>query len=117
MKKTRWIGALVVAALPGCDLLDQGRDVFEGALVVVLGPGGVTYVSRPDGIEALCDFSRDTGCVTTVEVPGTAFEEAGSCVVGIAGMANTTAADLSDMNTVLSNVTAGRMRFATVTGE
>jgi hypothetical protein len=94
--------------------IDLSGQAFDGALVLVLGPGGVAYVSRPDGIEALYDFSRDASLIATVEVPGAAFDEAGSYVVGIAGMANTRADDFSNMNTLLSNVTAGRMHFEIV---
>ena len=95
------------------DLTGQG---FHSALVVVieLTSGEVSYSNEPQDIREFYDFTRGSGEVETLDIPGTAFPAMGAYAVGVAGMVHTKAADFEGMNTVLSSIMSGQMVFAPV---
>lgn len=96
----------------GQDLvIDLTGQPFDAALVMVLdAQGNITYSNEPQGIKEIYDFTHGNGGgVGAVTIPGTAFADDSVYAVGIAGMVNTTADDLDQMNTALSTVMVGDM--------
>jgi hypothetical protein len=91
------------------DLTGQG---FDSTLVVVFDVASfeVTFSNEPEDIGALYEFSHG-GNGSTVEVPATAFTEQTLYAVGVAGLVNAEAADLTELNTALSGMMAGKFRF------
>lgn len=95
------------------DMTGQG---FTDVLIVVMdnATGATTYDNRPQGIRELYDRSRNNTPLTTVEIPGSAFADESVYAIGVAGLTHTTADDLEFMNTLLSSVSAGKLRFTAV---
>lgn len=91
------------------DLSGQG---FDSTLVVVFDAASfeATYSNQPEDIGALYEFSHG-GNGSTVELPATAFADQTLYAVGVAGLVNAEAADLAELNTVLSGMMAGKFRF------
>lgn len=96
--------------------LDVTGQGFTDVLVVVMdnASGDSTYDNRPQGIRELYDRSRNNTPLTTVEIPGSAFPGQSIYAIGVAGLNHTTADDLEFMNTLLSSVSAGKMRFTAI---
>lgn len=85
---------------------------FSSALVVVLDENGdVTFSNEPGTIKEFYDFTHSNNALTTVEIPGSAFGADAVHAVGVAGLVNTDAQDLEEMNTALSTVVYGKMNF------
>lgn len=85
---------------------------FDGALVVVFDDeGATTYSNEPKTIREIYDFTHGSAELGLVTIPATAFPDEGIYLVGVAGMINTDAADLDEMNTALSSVLSGKMRM------
>lgn len=95
------------------DLDFTGLD-YDAALVVVLDQDGVAYSNEPTTIREVYEFTHGNGDLTTETLPGEVFTEGGIFLVGVAGMTNTRAADLEGVNTALSTVMMGKMRFYAV---
>lgn len=97
----------------GTDLtIDLSGQGYDNVLVVVLdSTGSVSWTNTPSDITAIYDFARaDT--VTRVTIPGDlAFDSAGVYAVGVAGMNKADSDTFVDMNTALSSVMAGKLRF------
>ena len=88
-----------------------GRPYDTVLVVVVADDGSITYDNRPDGPRELYDLTG-ANAVERVTIPGSAFPGSGAYLVGVAGMENTEANQLDGMNTVLSNVMAGKLVFS-----
>ena len=95
------------------DLTGQG---FTDILIVVMdnATGDITYDNRPTGIKELYDRSRNNTPLTTAEIPGSAFADQSVYAIGVAGLTHTAADDLDFFNTLLSSVSAGKLRFTAV---
>jgi len=85
---------------------------FDAVLIVVIDDGGnVTYSNEPSGIKELYDFTHGTAELGVITIPPEAFPADGLYAVGVAGMVNTDAVDLEEMNTGLSAILSGMMRM------
>lgn len=91
--------------------IPMGGTDFHSALVVVIDVqgGGVVWTNKPQTIRETYDLTRGTAAVD-VQIPASAFGES-VYAVGVAGLKHTTAEDLSGMNTAISSVLAGKMKF------
>jgi len=80
--------------------------------VVVLeaATGVVVFDNRPKTIEDVYALTHGQGA-TAVEVPGVVFGRPGAYVIGVAGLAVTEADGLENVNTTLSALAAGTIRF------
>lgn len=89
---------------------------YHAALIVVteVATGTVTYSNEPKGAKEAYDFAFGKDTIAVEEIPATAFPNESIYAVGVAGMVHTTTADLDNMNTALSKVLAGKMRFVPV---
>lgn len=107
-------------AIPTEHTLATGIDIdftglgYDAALLVVLDETGIVYSNEPTDIQELYTFTHGNGDLGVVTVPGDVFDSETLYLVGVAGMTNTRAADLDEMNTALSTVMMGKMRFYTV---
>jgi hypothetical protein len=96
------------------DLSGQGFDNFVG--VVADSDGNLTWDSRPEDAGGYVDWIRDSGEVTTVTVPGSAFPDPGQpYVLGLAGVVKAPDADFEGFNPLVSNFALGSLAVATVT--
>lgn len=97
----------------GTDLtIDLGGQGFDNVLIVVLDSSGeMAWTNSPQDIREVYDYaSSDT--VGQVTIPGDlAFVSAGPHVIGVAGMRSADSETFVDMNTALSSVMAGKLRF------
>jgi hypothetical protein len=105
------------------DLSGQG---FDAALVVVMDveTGEITWSNEPSDISALYDMthpdgfvigeSEDTDDTILIEIPGKAFASESYYIVGVAGMNVSNTASFENINTALSTVMAGKLRFSDV---
>jgi hypothetical protein len=106
------------------DLSGQG---FDAALAVVIDveTGEVTWSNEPGDISALYDMTHPDGIVlggseTTsddtlvIEIPAKAFPNESYYIVGVAGMVVSDPGTFENVNTALSTVMAGKLRFADV---
>jgi hypothetical protein len=85
---------------------------FDAALVVVFDQEGeVTYSNEPNDVREVYEFTHGGQELGVITLPATAFPGEGVFAVGVAGMVNTDAADLTEMNTALSTVMMGKMRL------
>ncbi|MEE2829374.1 MAG: hypothetical protein VX498_09310 [Myxococcota bacterium] len=96
--------------------IDVTGDDFDNhvAMVARIGSDGsltVTYDSRPVTAQDFIDWIRGSGSgETVVSIPGTAFPDPGATyILGIAGMRNAPKVNFSDLNPIVSNLTAGSM--------
>jgi hypothetical protein len=88
-------------------LSGQGFDLLIG-LVADVSSGEITWSNEPQDIRDVYELS--TGSATeSLDIPGTAFPTSGAYVVGIAGLTKADADQMDNINTALSNVTAGKM--------
>ena len=95
------------------DLTGQGYD--NTLVAVVDADGNLTYDSRPADVSEYLDWIGDSGEVTTVTIPATAFPTAGAAyVVGIAGVIKAPDAGFEEFNPLLSNLAVGSMAAAPV---
>jgi hypothetical protein len=104
--------SLAVNAGTSVDL--TGQD-FDGALVVVLDQNGsITFDNRPSDVRAVYELARGEPA-GQIDIPGTAFPQAGAYLIGVAGLRGTSGADtVEKMNSVLTTRTAGKLRFEPV---
>lgn len=93
--------------------LDFTGKGFTSALIVVMEveSGDITYSTEPKDIRDVYELTRSNEEIGVVQVPGTAFPDEKVYALGVAGMVHTQAADLEGMNTALSSVLAGKMKF------
>lgn len=92
------------------DLSGQG---FDNVLVVVLDMASaeVVWTNTPSDIKGVYDFAT-ADQVNSLTVPGAeAFAGSGVYAVGVAGMNKADSDSFVDMNTALSSVMAGKLRF------
>ena len=92
------------------NLAGQG---FDNVLVVVLDMDSaeVVWTNTPVDITGVYDFAT-ADVVTSVTIPGPeAFAGSGIYAVGVAGMNKADSDAFVDMNTALSSVMAGKLRF------
>ncbi len=93
----------------------EAEGVAHLALVVMdIESGEVVFDNRPDSIEDIYALTHGGG-QRAVEVPGVVFSRPGAYVVGVAGLAVSAEADLDNLNTTISALTAGTIRFYPVT--
>ena len=90
-------------------LSGQGYDIIVG-LVADITTGEITWSNEPEDIRDVYELATGSG-TETLDIPETAFPTSGAYVVGIAGLTKATAADMDNMNTALSNITAGKMKL------
>lgn len=92
--------------------LDFSGLTYTSALIVVLDSNGdIAYSNEPDGIREFYDFTHSNETLGTLEIPGSTFADDTVYAVGVAGLNNTDATDLTEMNTALSTVLFGKMNF------
>ncbi len=108
-----WPETIVTGEAWSFSLEDQG---FDGVVLVVLDiDGAPTYSNEPKSVGDLYNATASGEPLTVVEIPASAFPADGVYIIGVAGLVGTTAADLFEVNTALSNVSAGQMLFRAVT--
>ncbi|MFT5682470.1 MAG: hypothetical protein ACI8RZ_003388 [Myxococcota bacterium] len=105
------------------DLSGQG---FDAALAVVMDveTGEITWSNEPQDISALYDMthpggigfgeSEDTDDTLIIEIPAKAFAAESYYIVGVAGMVVADTDTFENVNTALSTIMAGKLRFADV---
>ncbi len=92
--------------------LDFTGQAFDSAFIVVVDQGGVvTYTNEPTDISDVLAMTQSAEPITLVEIPAEAFPTEGAYAVGVAGMLHSEGADVENMNTLLSSLMAGKMRF------
>lgn len=85
---------------------------YTSALIVVLDDNGdIAYSNEPEDIREFYDFTHSNDALETLEIPGDTFAADTIYAVGVAGLNNTDANDLTEMNTALSTVLFGKMNF------
>ena len=105
------------------DLSGQG---FDTALAIVMDveTGEITWSNEPQDISELYDMTHpdglslgeadDTDDTLIIEVPAKAFAAESYYLVGVAGMVVSSPDSFDNVNTALSTVMAGKIRFADV---
>ena len=107
------------------DLSGQG---FDTALAVVMEvqTGIVTWSNEPADIAGLYEMTHPNGILIggeedlstddtlTVEIPAHAFADEGYYILGVAGMVISNTSSFENVNTALSTVIAGKLRFTDV---
>ncbi len=90
-------------------ILDLGREFDNELTVVVDQDGNVTWDSRPQDVGGYLDWIG-AGSVTTVEIPASAFPDAGAAyAVGVAGVDKAPNSAFDEFNPLVSNFAAGQM--------
>ncbi len=92
------------------DLLGQG---FHNVLVVVVDMESLEMVwtNNPQTASDAYEFTSGE-VVSQVSVPGETFAESGQYIVGVAGTENADPETFVGLNTALSSVVAGKLRFS-----
>lgn len=95
--------------------VDLAGQSFDNALVVVVdaATGETSWSNYPTTIEDMYNLTHGSGSLT-VDVPGTALAEESIYLVGVAGLVNAEQDSLTNLNTLLSALTAGRLVFSAV---
>ncbi len=89
--------------------LPLGRVFDNEVTVVVDQDGNVTWDSRPQDVGEYLDWIGNNE-VTTVEIPASAFPNAGAAyAVGVAGVDKALDRDFDEFNPLVSNFAAGQM--------
>ena len=90
-------------------------QTFDNALVVVVdsATGETVWSNYPTTIEEMYHLTHDAGALE-VDVPGSALNRESVYLVGVAGLVNADTANLSNVNTLLSAFTGGRLLFTGV---
>jgi hypothetical protein len=93
--------------------LDFTGQGFDSALVVVIDAiGQVTFTNEPASIGDVLDITQQGTELEILNIPAEAFEATeGLYVVGVAGMLHTDEQAIEGMNTLLSSLMSGKMRF------
>ena len=109
-------------------LIDLSGQGFDAALAMVFDveTGEVTWSNEPQDISELYDMTHPNGFgleeaddsdALMLEIPAMAFAEESYYIVGVAGMVVADAADFTNVNTALSTLMAGKLRFTDVCTE
>jgi hypothetical protein len=107
------------------DLTGQGYNTAL-AVVIEAESGEVTWSNQPADIAGLYemthpngiliggeeDFSEDNEII--VEIPAEAFADEGYYIIGVAGMVVSNSSSFENVNTAVSTVIAGKLRFTDV---
>lgn len=95
------------------DLSGQG---FQNTLAAVAdADGNLVWDNRPASVGEYLDWIGGGGEVTTVQIPGVAFPQAGTAyVLGIAGLRKAPDAAFDNLNPLLSNFAVGTMAVAPI---
>jgi hypothetical protein len=107
------------------DLTGQG---YNAALAVVIEAesGEVTWSNQPADIAGLYEMTHPNGILIggeedfsenheiIVEIPAEAFADEGYYIIGVAGMVVSNSSSFENVNTALSTVIAGKLRFTDV---
>ena len=93
-----------------------GGQGYDNALVVVIDSqtGDVTWSNEPEGIQEFYEFIFPDQGPGTITIPGDAFPDDSLYAVGVAGMKKADDATFENMNTVISGILTGKMKFAPV---
>lgn len=83
-------------------------------LVVDLSSGQVTWTNKPEDVREAYDFTQADGDTAELVVPAEAFPGDAVYALGVAGMVGTESEDLTEMNTLLTTLMAGKMRVVGV---
>ncbi len=110
-------GALDVELAPeleaGSDMVirTEAQDIsLLGVVVLATDSGEVVFDNRPISIEDVYDLTHGGGS-RAIEVPGVVFSRPGGYIVGVAGLAVSRESDLDNLNTTISALTVGTIRF------
>ena len=97
-------------------VLDASGEDIDNLMVVVFraDTGDVVFSNRPTTVGEFYDLGHSTGAVT-VTVEGEALEAETLYGVGAAGLTNGEESEFEGVNTLLSAIMAGEMRFYPVT--
>jgi hypothetical protein len=90
-----------------------GMGYHSGLIAVInVATGEITYSNEPEDIRSFYDFTHGDDEAGEFEIPATAFPvEDTVYAVGVAGMVHSTSDALEGMNTLLSMLMSGKMRF------
>lgn len=92
--------------------LDMTGQGFGAALVLVMDQNGVvTHTNEPQGVSDVIDLSQGGEDLTVYSIPADAFPDESLYVIGVAGLGHSLGEDVDNMNTLLSSLMAGKMRF------
>jgi hypothetical protein len=107
------------------DLIGQGYNVVL-AVVIEAESGEVTWSNQPADIAGLYEMTHPNGILIggdedfsenneiIVEIPAEAFADEGYYIIGVAGMVVSNSSSFENVNTALSTVIAGKLRFTDV---
>jgi hypothetical protein len=98
---------------PGTSMtLDFDGLGYETVLAYVLNAKGeTTWTNQPESILEVFELTLSNTTVQTLEIPASAFPDASIYAVALAGMVHSDNTDFDGVNTLLSNMMAGRMRL------
>lgn len=90
--------------------LDWSGQGYDSALIVVVDTlsGQVTYSNEPQEILDYYNFLKGNDKVSVLDIPGEAFPKASVYAVALTGFERVRAANLEELNTVLTTVSGGR---------
>jgi hypothetical protein len=94
-------------------VIDLSSQEFDQILVVVFdaGSGEVTFSNEPKDVMELYEFSTADDAGAGVTIPASAFPGESVYAVGIAGLVKGDSDNFSSMNTALSSIQAGQIKF------
>lgn len=94
-------------------VIDLSAQEFDQVLAVVfdVGSGEVTFSNEPKDVMELYEFSTAEDAGAGVTIPASAFPGDSVYAVGIAGLVKGDSASFSSMNTALSSMQAGQLKF------
>ena len=92
------------------DLHGQGFNYAVSA-VLDIQAGELTHWDAPSGYDETREALHDDNEAGYIELPGRAFPQAGSYVVGVAGMIAVEPGAIHNVNATLSGAAAGRMQL------
>ncbi len=101
---------------PGAPMrLDFDGLGYDSVLAYVFDASGeTTWTNQPESILEVFDLTVSNTAVQTLEIPASAFPDASIYAVALAGMMHSDNRDFDGVNTLLSNMMAGRMQMYAV---
>ena len=94
-------------------LIDLSSQEYDQVLVVVfdVGSGQVTFSNEPRDVMELYEFSTADDAGAGLTIPASAFPDESIYAVGVAGLVKGDSVNFSSMNTALSSLQAGKLKF------
>lgn len=96
-------------------VVDLSAQDFDSALVVVVDANGqVTYSNEPTSIEDLYNFTHSGTWSGKISIPAKAFPDETLYAVGVSGLYIADPNEFTEVNTALSTLMAGKLKFSPV---